>query len=323
MSQPRRKINKRRVLPSLLDMADGLRADARAIEDSLALAERRFQATFLHAPVGIAHVSLDGGFLMVNPRFAEIVGYAPDQLRHIDFQRITHADDLDKDEALLARLHAGEIPRYAMEKRYLRQDGSEVWVNLTVAMVRDATGAPEFYLAVIEDLSEIRQASFDAIHDPLTGLLNRRGFAKHGGRILGRAAQERQRVGLIYLDLDGFKELNDRKGHAAGDVCLVDLARLLEAHMRPHDAIGRMGGDEFVAICTGLEADDAAALAERLRDGLARMPAVAGEDVSGSFGLVSVMPDADMALDTLIARADSAMLRAKRGGKNRVVVAGL
>jgi diguanylate cyclase (GGDEF)-like protein/PAS domain S-box-containing protein len=307
-------------MPGLLDVADGLRADGRAIADALALAERRFQATFLHAPVGIAHVSLDGGFLMVNPRFAEITGYTGEQLLRIDFQQITHADDLGKDEALLARLHAGEIARYAMEKRYLRQDGSEVWVNLTVAMVRDAVGAPEFFLAVVEDLSEIRQASFDAIHDSLTGLLNRRGFAKHGGRILGRAIQEGQRIGLLYLDLDGFKGLNDRRGHAVGDVCLADLARLLEAHMRPHDAIGRMGGDEFVAIFTGVDVDSAARLAERIRGALGCMPSVAGEGVSGSFGLVSLMPDADTALDTLIAQADAAMLRAKRGGKNQMVV---
>lgn len=304
-------------LTRLMTLARALRADADAIQAALSSAERRFQATFLHAPVGIAHVGLDGGFLTVNPRFAEITGYAPDALVAMNFQQITHPDDLDADVARLERLHAGESARYTMEKRYLRADGSFIWINLTVAMVRDDAGAPDFYLAVIEDLSEVRQAHFDAIHDPLTDLLNRRGFLGQARALLSAAADDKGPLALVYLDLDGFKDLNDRLGHSAGDRCLVELARIMEALVRPQDAVARMGGDEFVMLLTGLSAKEARAIVERLRSALA----LSGMGISGSFGLLTFRADSALPLDSLIRQADDAMLRAKRAGKDQIVAA--
>lgn len=209
----------------LTHVARALSQEAQTIQANLANAERRFQATFQHAPVGIAHVALDGSFLTVNPRFEEITGYSAAMLMRLGFQQITHPDDLDADVALLGRLHRGELQRYTLEKRYIRADASLIWINLTVALVRDERDAPEFYVAVVEDLSEMRQAHFDAIHDPLTGLLNRRGFVVRARALLRQAAEAHRTVSLIYLDLDGFKQLNDSRGHSAGDRCLVDVAR--------------------------------------------------------------------------------------------------
>lgn len=281
---------------------------------ALARAQRRFEATFHHAPVGMAHVALDGRFLLVNPRFCEISGYDAQTLIRTGFQQITHPDDLNTDEALLARLHAGEFPRYTMEKRYVRSDGTTIWINLTVAMVRDEADRPEFYVAVIEDLSALRQANFEAVHDPLTGLLNRRGFACRARDMLVDAAQGGQRVGLLFLDLDGFKQLNDSRGHAAGDACLVDVARLLVAQAGGRDAVARVGGDEFLMLFGAADAPAAMALAERVRYALATGPC----GVSGSIGLVTA-PAAGMDdLDGMIARADDAMLAAKRAGRNQI-----
>ena len=278
----------------------------------LALAQRRFAATFFHAPVGIAHVGLDGRFILVNPRFCEICGHDADTLMRTGFQRITHPDDLDTDEALLARLNSGDIPRYTLEKRYIRADGSIVWVNLTVAMVRDATGQPELYVAVIEDLSELRRASFEAVHDPLTGLLNRRGFANRADAILADAARTGQPVSLIFLDLDGFKQLNDSSGHAAGDACLADVARLLTDHAGTMDAVARVGGDEFLLLLPMCDGSTVATLGDALRHALT---ARCG-GISGSFGLVTANGALD--LEALIDCADTAMLAAKRGGRNQL-----
>ena len=279
----------------------------------LALAQRRFEATFHHAPVGIAHAGLDGRFLLVNPRFCEISGHDADTLLQVGFQRITHPDDLDTDEALLARLHAGEIPRYTLEKRYIRADGGIVWVNLTVSMVRDAAGQPELFVAVIEDLSDLRRASFEAVHDPLTGLLNRRGLANRADAILADAAHTGQPVSLIFLDLDGFKQLNDSRGHAAGDACLADVARLLMDHTGAIDAVAR----EFLLLLPMRDAPTAAALGDALRHALT---ACCG-GISGSFGLVTASGAHD--LEALIDCADTAMLAAKRGGRNQLRVGDL
>ncbi|QGP78897.1 GGDEF domain-containing protein [Sphingobium sp. CAP-1] len=285
-----------------------------SIVAELARAQRRFEATFQHAPVGIAHVALDGRFLQVNPRFCAISGYDGDTLLRTGFQQITHPDDLNADEALLARLNAGEIPRYAMEKRYIRVDGTVIWINLTVAMVRDEDDRPEFYLAVIEDLSELRKASFEAVHDPLTGLLNRRGFACRAKDMLAAGVHRGEGVSLLFLDLDGFKQLNDEQGHAAGDACLTDIAQLLREQASGDDVLARIGGDEFLLLFACGDAAEAGEYAEAARRSLAGF----GMGISGSFGLVTTdAPDlAD--LDRLIACADDAMRAAKRNGKNQV-----
>ncbi len=290
---------------------------AQDVAAALALAQRRFEATFLHAPVGIAHVGLDGRFLLVNPRFCDITGYDAETLIRTGFQQITHPDDLHADEALLARVNAGELPRYAMEKRYIRADGTIIWVNLTVAMVRDDDGRPELYVAVVEDMSDLRQASFEAVHDPLTGLLNRRGFACRAKDVLAHAAHARHCISLLFLDLDGFKQLNDGQGHAAGDACLVDIAQLLKAQADAGDIVARIGGDEFLVLLADREASAVKIFSEDAR----RTLDAYGMGISGSFGLVTASTPDPADLDRLIACADDAMRAAKRAGKNQVCAA--
>ncbi|MBT2242273.1 diguanylate cyclase [Sphingobium sp. BHU LFT2] len=302
----------------LTHVARALSQEAQTIQANLANAERRFQATFQHAPVGIAHVALDGSFLTVNPRFEEITGYPAAMLMRLGFQQITHPDDLDADVALLGRLHRGVLQRYTLEKRYIRADASLIWINLTVALVRDERDAPEFYVAVVEDLSEMRQAHFDAVHDPLTGLLNRRGFVVRARALLRQAAETHRGVSLIYLDLDGFKQLNDSRGHSAGDRCLVEVARLIEDMVATRHVVARMGGDEFVLLVD----EEGTDLGEALRVGLMTLGGAHG-GVSGSFGLVTLIPDDDTELDSIVARADEAMLAAKRAGKNQLVTTAL
>lgn len=302
-----------KAFPSLL-AADLSEPSSNDMMAELARAQRRFEATFHHAPVGVAHVGLDGKFLLVNPRFCEISGYDGDTLIRTGFQQITHPDDLHADEGLLARLNMGELPRYSMEKRYIRSDGATIWINLTVAMVRDEANRPEFYVAVIEDLSDLRQASFEALHDPLTGLLNRRGFACRAKDVLDHAAHVRASATLLYLDLDGFKRLNDEQGHAAGDACLVDVAQLLKSEATAGDVVARIGGDEFLVLLGDREAQAACMFADNVRS------ALAGYDggISGSFGLVTTDTPDPAALDRLVACADDAMRAAKRAGKNQV-----
>ena len=302
----------------LTHVARALSQEAQTIQANLANAERRFQATFQHAPVGIAHVALDGSFLTANPRFEEITGYPAAMLMRLGFQQITHPDDLDADVALLGRLHRGELQRYTLEKRYIRADASLIWINLTVALVRDERDEPEFYVAVVEDLSEMRQAHFDAVHDPLTGLLNRRGFVVRARALLRQAAETHRGVSLIYLDLDGFKQLNDSRGHSAGDRCLVEVARLIEDMVATRHVVARMGGDEFVLLVD----EEGTDLGEALRVGLMTLGGAHG-GVSGSFGLVTLIPDDDTELDSIVARADEAMLAAKRAGKNQLVTTAL
>ena len=133
-------------------------SDRKRAEEAVREAEERFRATFEQAAVGIAHVSPDGGWLRVNQKLCSIVGYGGDELLGMTFQDITHPDDLDADLGQVRRVLAGEIPTYSMEKRYVRKDGSLVWIDLTVSLVRRASGDPDYFISVVEDITERKRA---------------------------------------------------------------------------------------------------------------------------------------------------------------------
>jgi len=140
-----------------LILAAAVAERARA-EEALRESEQRFRATFEQAAVGIAHLAPSGAWLQVNQRLCEIVGYTREELLRRTFQDITHPDDLDADLAYVGQVLANEIPTYSMEKRYIRKDGSLVWINLTVSLVREAEGAPKYFISVVEDITERKQA---------------------------------------------------------------------------------------------------------------------------------------------------------------------
>lgn len=128
------------------------------IADALRESEERFRATFEQAAVGIAHVAPDGRWLLVNQRFCAIVGYMPAELLERTFQDITHPDDLQADVECVRQMLANELQSYSLEKRYIRKDGSCVWINLTVSLVREPAGEPKYFIAVIEDITARRRA---------------------------------------------------------------------------------------------------------------------------------------------------------------------
>ncbi len=121
----------------------------------------QFSATFDQAAVGLCHTDLDGRWMRVNQKFCEIVGYSAEELLGQHFFNITHLDDVEIDIAVLNRFNRGEIENSAFEKRYIRKDGSTVWVNLTVSLFKDEQGFPKYYLALIEDISQRKKAEQD------------------------------------------------------------------------------------------------------------------------------------------------------------------
>ncbi len=139
-----------------------LKAEGRAreqAEQALQESEQRFRSTFEQAAVGIAHVAPDGHWLRVNQRLCEIVGYTRAELIERTFHDITYPADIDADLAYIHQMLAGDIMTYSMEKRYIRKDGSLIWINLTVSLVRDISGAPKYFISVIEDITERNRAA--------------------------------------------------------------------------------------------------------------------------------------------------------------------
>ncbi len=141
------------VMVSGVDISEYKRAEA-----ELKRSEKRFRETFEQAAVGMAHIAPYGEFLRINQRFCDIVGYSRPELLKLTFQDITHPDDLEEDLANVRRVLAGEINTYSMEKRYCRKDGSIVWVNLTVALYRETDGRPDYFISVIEDITDRKRA---------------------------------------------------------------------------------------------------------------------------------------------------------------------
>ncbi len=141
------------ILLAIDDVTEGLE-----IEELHRESEERFRGTFENAAIGMAHVGLDGRWLRMNQALCRIIGYSSDELATKTFADITHPDDLDADLSNVKRVLAGEIDNYAMEKRYLRKDGSHVFVNLTVSLLRDAAGKPLYFISAVEDISPKKAA---------------------------------------------------------------------------------------------------------------------------------------------------------------------
>jgi diguanylate cyclase (GGDEF)-like protein/PAS domain S-box-containing protein len=286
--------------------------ERRAEQENLRRANELFGTAFAEAPIGIALVALDGGWLRVNRRLCEIVGYSEEELRRRTFQDITHPEDLDTDLALLQQTLAGERRGYQMHKRYLRADGEEIWAQLSVALVHDAAGNPLHFVSHVDDQSEQRkleqQLQVLADRDSLTGLLNRRRFEDDLLRQLARCERHGERAVLAMIDLDGFKAVNDTHGHAAGDDVLRAIGPALARRVRATETVARLGGDEFAVILLDVDETGAEAAAAGLREAIDR--AGAPHAVTASVGLAPQQPEDT--IDTAHARADRAMYAVKR-----------
>jgi diguanylate cyclase (GGDEF)-like protein/PAS domain S-box-containing protein len=308
----------RTMLERSLDLSSQELLQANA--DLHAASEARFHATFNQAAVGLAHVSRQGRFLLVNRRLCEMLGYSEAELKLKTVKDLSHPEDRNVADDLVRRLQAGEIDKFSVEKRYLHSSGTALWVNLTVAHIRGPDGQPDYDVSVIEDITERKQIEHAlermAKYDTLSGLPNRNLLEDRLEQAKARATRAGQPLGFALFDLDRFKEINDTLGHVAGDALLCELAQRLKSSMRDTDTVARLGGDEFTVIIEGCASREhigvAAAKIHRLFD----LPfVVGGEEIYSTASIgVCVYPDDGEDFAELIKNADIAMYAAKREG---------
>ncbi|MFG2263690.1 putative bifunctional diguanylate cyclase/phosphodiesterase [Streptomyces sp. NPDC048720] len=292
------------------------------VAQALHASEARFRAVFEGAAIGISIADLDGNILQVNKALLRMFGLTEPGLRGRRVLEWTHPEDAPQTWKLYEELVRGEREHYHVEKAFNRPDGTVLWTNLTVSLLRDADGNPQYQLALMEDTTERRllnlRLRYEATHDALTGLPNRTLFFERLEKALG--AGEGQRFGLCYLDLDGFKTINDSLGHAAGDRLLVEVAdRLQSCATAPGEMVARLGGDEFVALTTGTDTQrEVDELAERIMSALVTPISIDGRDllVRGSLGIVEG-PAGERTAAEVLRSADITMYRAKSAGGNR------
>ena len=290
-------------------------------------AERRFRCAFDYAPIGMALVAPDGGWLDVNPALTRILGYSPAEFLAMSHREPSHPDDIEQTLDLGARLLSGDMESFDIEKRYIHRSGHAVWVNLSATLVRDGVGRAEYFIAQIQDISDRRrsheQLQYLVEHDSLTGCLNRRGLELEMERHLQAIKRFGSDGALVVLDLDRFKYVNDSLGHHAGDRLITRVAGVLKAELREIDVLARLGGDEFAVLLSRGTDVQACTTAERLIQAIRRqIPAeeTGGLQITVSAG-VAMFGTGESDAEQVLIDADLAMYDAKEGGRNRIVLA--
>lgn len=296
-------------------------SDRKKIEQALRASEKSFKEIIEFAPIGMAIVSLDGRFLIVNQTLCNIVGYSNDELRTLTFQEITYHEDLTIDLEFVQQLLDGKTVTYQMEKRYICKDEKLVWVQLSVSLFRDETNAPQYFIAQIEDITERKVRDTEvtqfAYFDTLTKLPNRRLLKE---RLTQEISQTKRSMALFFLDLDHFKQINDKLGHDVGDMILKEAALRLSGCVRSHDTVSRLGGDEFVIILTDItDVDDAIIVAEKILRAIKQPIEVNGQQVyvGTSIGIAMRLAGVSVTAKELMKYADTAMYQSKGAGRNR------
>ncbi len=284
----------------------------------------RFEATFASALTGMVLIDLKGGILDANRAVHELLGLGENELDGRRLLDYVHPDDRDEVRSAVLRMVADDGDSMRIEHRFVRRDGAVRWVDASASLVRDPEGRQSFVIVMIQDVTQRKAAEtallaqaelneHQALHDALTGLANRTLFRDRIEQTIRAARRAGTQVGVLLMDLDRFKEVNDSLGHAAGDQLLVEVGRRLEGALRASDTVARLGGDEFgVLLPDPTVPDDVVRVVERMRGSIEEPVTVQGLALSleASIG-IALYPDHGEDVETLMRHADMAMYRAK------------
>ena len=259
--------------------------------------------------------------------YADMLGYTEAEIGDtmVQQKKMLHPEDRARVANYLAQYLAGDGSEpFISEQRMRCKDGTYKWVLCRGRVTqKNAEGGPQRVVGTHVDITEQkeqeRQLEHIARYDVLTGAPNRGLLADRLSQALARTKRERELLAVCYLDLDGFKQVNDNFGHEAGDQVLVEITRRIKETIREDDTVARLGGDEFVVLLVGLQApEECVSSLHRLLEAISQPIALHGASVriSASIG-VALYPEDNQDTDTLLHHADQAMYIAKQSGKNR------
>ncbi len=299
----------------------------KALEAELLIGETRYRQLVENANDIIYTLTPDGVFSYVSPNWIATLGHPVEAVVGAHIRDHLHPDDLPRCQGFIEQVLTSGEPQSGIEYRVRHQDGAWRWHISNAAALRGESGEVEAFLGIARDITE-RRAMEERIrelaqHDALTGLTNRALFFEHIEHSLRLAARHGEKVALLFIDLDEFKPINDRLGHAAGDQVLLATARRLIDGLRESDLVGRLGGDEFVALLHApAGGEEALSVARALCRSLAEPLTVEGQTVAVTASIgAALYPDHATGSDALMREADRAMYRAKAAGRNRVTLA--
>jgi diguanylate cyclase (GGDEF)-like protein/PAS domain S-box-containing protein len=297
-----------------------------AVQDDITERKKAEQELLLSAHIlnsiseGVAVTDADQKFRYVNPAFTAITGYSPDEVIGKSPKLLS--------SGLMEKTFYGSMWRNITESNHWqgeiidrRKNGESFAEWLSISTLKDETGKISRYVSVFTDISERKAAELRMVHmaqhDFLTGLPNRMLLLDRLDQAIARAERDGRKVGVMFLDLDRFKNINDTLGHTIGDKLLQDVATRLSQVSRAGDTICRLGGDEFVVMLPGVgSAEDISVIAGKLLESVAEPCVIDGHEieVTASIG-ISIFPEDGRQGDVLLQHADSAMYHAKEGGR--------
>ena len=305
-----------RVIGTVMD--DTERVEAEQVRRA---AETRFEIGFEQAAIGTAISDLEGYPTRVNPAMCAFLGRPEELLVGRRWIEYTHPDDIPLLQAVLTRVAAG-YDTCEDERRYLRPDGAVVWASSHVTLVRDETQEPKYFFVQLQDITERKQLEAELadrmLHDSLTGLPNR---ALLTDRLTQRLAGSRRRgsqLGVMFVDVDQFKVINDSLGHGAGDDVLRQVAVQIAEAIRPGDTVARFSGDEFVVVCDDVSAVDIEHIADRVLEAMSGPCVIGGQEIGVTASVGVAVADENATPESLLRESNAAMDRAKERGGGRI-----
>ncbi|VVC76967.1 Phytochrome-like protein cph2 [Aquicella siphonis] len=292
------------------------------IETRLHEEQRRFQAVFEYGNTCIAMLSIEGRFLRVNKAFCDLLGYEQDDVHAMNFYYLVNQNELNNLQINMQHLMDDTLSVYQGELECYKKNGETVWIKATLALIRDYDENPKYYILQAENITQQKNSEdrlrHMAYHDPLTSLANRNKLEQYINHLLATASRQQHCFALLFLDLDGFKNINDTIGHEAGDTLLQVIAERLRNTVRNTDMVARLGGDEFVVLVTDVKITDSVAMiAKKILDSILQGIIIKGQDIyiTTSIG-ISIYPYDGLSLPSLMKCADLALYRAKEHGRN-------
>jgi PAS domain S-box/diguanylate cyclase (GGDEF) domain len=297
--------------------------ERRMSEEALRESEARYRLMAENTTDLISRISTRGIILYASEASRRLLGIEPSDLVGRSFLDFVFEADREETRSLTSLIHESGPTTFAYRVR--KADGSLIWFETTSRRVRDAvTGAIREVVGVSRDITERKNVEehieYQAYHDALTGLPNRRLFHDRLTIALAHARRMKHPLAVMFLDLDRFKVVNDTLGHSVGDELLKAVATRLQSSLREEDSIARMGGDEFTVLLGDLKSiDDAAMIAQKVLDTVAQPIHIDGTELvlTTSIGIALFPTDGDTA-EELLASADRAMYRAKDAGRNSI-----
>ena len=293
-------------------------------EQSLYEREQHFRAYFERSMVGMATSGAGRRWLEVNPALCEMLGYSAAELTAMSWEDITHTEDLLLNQQLFERVVAGKLDEYEFDNRFFNKKGGIVHAHVAVRAVRKPAGELDYLVVLVDNTTLLREQQRElerrVYYDTLTNLPNRALLTDRLEHALAQLKRSSGLVAVCFIDLDGFKQVNDAYGHGLGDHLLVAVGKRIHDVCRTTDTVARFGGDEFVVIIEGnSDQSECLSLLQRIQETISQPFQIEGHwlHISASIG-VTLCPDDVSDGEVLLRHADQAMYLAKQAGRDRI-----